>query len=138
MELRIIGDAFHVWLAPHEQLLAVRLKPTIVVPLRHLSAVGTEMPPRRGIEWRIPGTYLPGLIQAGTYYTRRGKEFWYVTRARRGSLLVLELEDEPYERLVLGVPDNRTWAERLESLIPPRPDPSTRSPGGSSVCRVPP
>jgi len=117
MELRIIDKTFHVWLAPHDQLLSVRLRPTIRIPLRHIRAVRTELPPRRGIEWRIPGTAVPGLIQAGTYYSKRGKEFWYMTRARRATPLVLELEGEPYDRIVLGVPDNRAWAERLEARL---------------------
>jgi hypothetical protein len=31
-------------------------------------------------EIRAPGTAIPGLIKAGTYYTFRGKEFWMLKK----------------------------------------------------------
>jgi len=49
-------------------------------------------------QFTIHGTYLPEVIKAGTYYTPRGKEFWYVTKK---GCLVLELRDEPYKRIIL-------------------------------------
>ena len=33
-------------------------------------------------EIKAPGTSIPGLIKAGTFYSNRGKEFWYVTKGK--------------------------------------------------------
>lgn len=59
---------------------------------------------------RAPGTHLPGVIKAGTYYTRQGREFWYVTAQR---FLSFELHQEPYQKIVLTTEHNQAWADRL-------------------------
>ncbi len=96
-----------------EKLWAFRFGKTIEIPLRHISRVSTEAPPFDWWQIRAPGTYLPGVIKAGTYYTRSGREFWYA-RPHRG-FLVLELEGERYKRVVLTPEDAANWAEKLQS-----------------------
>lgn len=59
----------------------------------------------------MPGTYFPGLIKAGTYYTRNGKEFWYVIRGK--NYLTIELENESYKRIVLGLDENQEWVGKI-------------------------
>ncbi|MCW3819153.1 hypothetical protein ONA91_32405 [Micromonospora sp. DR5-3] len=56
----------------------------------------------RGSGWRLPGTFWPGLIMAGSYVSRtNGRSFWCVHRAEE--VLLVELDGEPYDRLVLEV-----------------------------------
>ena len=58
----------------------------------------------RGSGWRLPGTFWPGLIMAGSYLSRAtGRSFWCVHRAEE--VLLVELEGQPYDRLVLEVDD---------------------------------
>ena len=54
-------------------------------------------------ELRAPGSFIPGLIKSGTYYTGQGKEFGYVSRSKPHQLII-ELQNYTYKRLVLGFP----------------------------------
>ncbi|SBT43997.1 hypothetical protein [Micromonospora auratinigra] len=55
-----------------------------------------------GAGLRLPGTFWPGLIRAGSYLSRTGgRSFWCVHRAEE--LLLVELDGQPYRRLVLEV-----------------------------------
>lgn len=112
MRLDIVDETLRIELSWVEQLLAFTLRNPIEVPLAHITRASTEAPPTSWLELRIPGTFFPGLIKAGTYYTRRGKEFWWWRRGG-GGFLVLELVNEPYRRIVLSIPENMQWAEKL-------------------------
>ena len=45
--------------------------------------------------------------------TKRGREFWYVTTNR--GFLTIELKNDNYKRIVLGLNDNQYWADQIES-----------------------
>ncbi len=85
---------------------------SFAIPRDHVGAVRAGAPKTSWREIRAPGTFVPWVIKAGTYYTPRGKEFWYVTRKSRP--VTIELSDEKYRRLVLGVAD----AECVLGLFP--------------------
>lgn len=53
--------------------------------------------------WRMPGTHIPGVIVAGTFYRRGERVFRDVVRA--GRALVVELAGHRYTRLVVEVAD---------------------------------
>lgn len=53
--------------------------------------------------WRIPGTHVPGLIIAGTFYLHGERIFWDVRDASRA--VVVELDGHAYDRLVIEVED---------------------------------
>lgn len=55
------------------------------------------------IGWRVPGTYIPFLITAGTYYKDGEKNFWDVVNKEKS--IVVELKDEQYNRLIIEVED---------------------------------
>ncbi|MDG4799857.1 hypothetical protein [Micromonospora sp. WMMD980] len=56
----------------------------------------------RWLGLRLPGTSWPGLITAGSYWSRdTGRSFWCVHRAEE--VLLVELAGQPYDRLVLEV-----------------------------------
>lgn len=68
---------------------------------RNIISLSHDKPSMSWRELRFPGTYLPFVIKAGTYFTPRGKEYWYVTRTKP-HCLVIELQNMNYKRLVLG------------------------------------
>ena len=51
--------------------------------------------------WRIPGTYVPGLITAGTFYLDGKRIFWDVSNPDKA--VIVELDDEEYNQLVIEV-----------------------------------
>lgn len=53
--------------------------------------------------WRVPGTHVPGVIVAGTYYRRGGREFWDIRDGRKA--LTIDLKHAKYRRLVVDVED---------------------------------
>lgn len=90
------------------------LKARIKVPLAHIRAVRTDPSVTLGWRkgWRLPGTHVPGLIVAGTYYQGGRRIFWDVARPK-GSIVV-DLADEPYDQLVVEVADPDAAVRRIE------------------------
>ncbi|WP_353932665.1 hypothetical protein WJM97_08795 [Okeanomitos corallinicola TIOX110] len=115
MNLNIIDDCLQIEFTFTEQLLAARLHKSWQIPLTNIIQVTTELPPNTWKEIRAPGTAIPGVIKTGTYYTDRGKEFWYVRRKNNfGNVLNIQLANESYQRIVLNnIENNDEWQQKL-------------------------
>lgn len=50
--------------------------------------------------FRMPGTEIPGIIAAGTFY-KKGRNFWDVNNIKNA--LVVELKDNYYKKLIIEV-----------------------------------
>ncbi|MBD2665265.1 hypothetical protein B6N60_00140 [Richelia sinica FACHB-800] len=112
MNIRIVAEQLQIEFTFTEQLLAVRFQKIWQIPLANITQVTTELPPNTWKEIRAPGSFVPGLIKAGTYYNDRGKEFWYVTRKNNfGQVLTIELTNENYRRIVFNNIDIATVNE---------------------------
>ena len=114
MNLNVVDQNLQIEFTVKDQLLAARFNKLWQIPLAHITQVTTVKPQRRGKELRAPGTFFPGVIKAGTYYTNQGKEFWYVTQNR--DYLTLELKDEPYQRIILTIDNNESWSQTISQL----------------------
>jgi len=108
LKLEISNGKLRINLGDLEKALAI--KGGFEIPLQNIIKAGTEAHRTGWEETRAPGRHLPGATKAGTYYTPRGKEFWYVTDK---GVLVLELENEPYKRIILSIDENKEWAEKI-------------------------
>ena len=51
--------------------------------------------------FRAPGTYIPRLLTAGTFYADKKRWFWDVTNP--DNALAIELEGEKYQMLIVEV-----------------------------------
>ena len=60
----------------------------------------------------MPGTHVPGLIIAGTYYRHGERVFWDVRDASKA--VVVELDGHDYDRLVIEVEDPAAVVALLE------------------------
>jgi hypothetical protein len=114
MEILVSGGFLKIRLNWKEKVAAVSR--SLLIPIIHVVSTDTTYS-KFPAGLRMPGTCIPGLIVAGTYYTRKGKEFWLVTRKK--NILRIDLKDEFYARLVLGVDQNQAWKEKLDSMIFP-------------------
>lgn len=103
----------HITLEWWERILSVH--GSMKIPVSHISSVHTSLPQPTWKEIRCPGTFLPGVIKAGTYYTKRGKEFWCVVRGK--DALRIEMSNEGFSRLVLGITDGASWKDRITRLL---------------------
>ncbi len=100
----------------YERLWSVHVSQFIEIPLAHIRTISTDDPNDIMAGIRAPGTFVPALIKAGTYYTQRGREFWYVTRDQ--ACLTLELDpSEYYKRIVVNAENNLAIAQQLQSQI---------------------
>ena len=81
------------------------LKSRLEVPLEHVS--GVEIRPEAARTWwhgyRMPGTQIPGVITAGSFYQNGECVFWDVHDPDK--TIAIQLRDEHYTRLVIQVDD---------------------------------
>jgi len=96
------------------------LKSELEVPLAHVTSVRQDSEPALG--WchgiKLPGTDLPGIITAGTFYQRDGAVFFDVEDPER--TIVIELEDPEYRQLVVEVADPASTVRMIESALTSR------------------
>jgi hypothetical protein len=115
MEIAFDNEEMVVRLSPLEKLAAFKWS-DIRVPRSSIEGVERSLPPPTWKELRVPGTFIPGLIKAGSYYTDRGWEFWYVTRTGKSYPVTVSLKEQRYARLVLGF-QSGSEADRLEDWL---------------------
>lgn len=87
----------------------------IECPLDSVLDVGVSAPRELHKGFRSPGTYLPGVMTAGTFRSKDGNALWMVGRHRE--VLVVELTGERYRYLVMGVEDPRAACEALRAAL---------------------
>ncbi len=96
------------------------LKSQLEIPLTHV--VGAAVDPAVGEHWgdvvkgiKIPGTHLPGVIAAGSFYTSGGWVFWDVHDPQKA--LTIKLAHEHYTKLVIEVTDPHADGARIEEAV---------------------
>jgi hypothetical protein len=114
MKLSIEENFLRIEMKWWEKVLAFHS--SMRVPLSHITSIDTGLPPSTWKEFKCPGSYVPGIIKAGTYYTNRGKEFWCVTKGK--NVLQIGLDGERFSRLVLEVADNSFWKDQISQYMP--------------------
>jgi hypothetical protein len=80
-------------------------KSSLEIPLVHIAGVRADPEVARG--WyhgiRMPGTNMPGVITAGTFYQDGKQVFWDVHSPEK--TIVIDLHDDRYNELILEVDD---------------------------------
>src|SRR3954466_9726904 len=91
------------------------LKSQLEIPLAHIQSVRADPEPARG--WwhglRLPGTQIPGLLTAGTFY--QDGEWGFYDVHDPDKTIVLELDHEHYKRLVIEVAEPASAVVLLSS-----------------------
>ena len=96
------------------------LRSRITVPLSRIRDVRRADPSAVRGWWkglRLPGTHVPGVIVAGTFYEGSKPVFWDVRRPARA--IEVQLAGAEYDRLVVDVADPDAAVERLRAAIRP-------------------
>lgn len=93
------------------------LKSSLEIPLVHIAAVRSDPEIARG--WyhgiRIPGTNVPGVITAGTFYQDGKRVFWDVHHPEK--TIVIELHDEQYSQLIVEVEDPEAAVRLIQEAL---------------------
>ncbi len=93
------------------------LKSRLEIPLAHVADAKVDPEMARG--WRkglrAPGTHVPGVITAGTFYQEGERVFWDVHDPERST--VVHLKDERCARLVIEVDDPPATAAAIQGAL---------------------
>jgi hypothetical protein len=93
-------------------------KGSLEIPLQHIVAITADPSIARG--WwhglRFPGTSIPGVITAGTFYQDGNKIFWDVHDPDK--TVVIELKDERYDKLIVEVAEPNTAIDLVGAALP--------------------
>lgn len=115
--LELTGHELIVHLGRWERMMA--LSSDIRVPMAQVTGAredsGFGGPGGMGLGWRIPGTHIPFVVAAGTFI-RSGERQFVFTR-RKLQTVVIELAQNEWSRLVIGVPDASTEASRINAAV---------------------
>lgn len=84
------------------------------IPISQIREISTDLLPPTWKEIRAPGTAIPGLTKAGTYYTYRGREFWMLKK--NDNPIRIELNNNKLKRLILGVSEYEKRATIIKNL----------------------
>lgn len=91
---------------PQKRKIAIR-KESIV-------SVSTENVRPSWFSFKV-GTHVPRGFMAGTFWTAKGKVFYYVRDLKKS--VTLHLKDHEYSRVVIQVDDKETVAKDLENAL---------------------
>jgi len=115
VNVSIEGDRVRFEVERWDKLWALRSQ--LEIPLAHIREARVDPEPARG--WwhglRLPGTQIPGVLTAGTFYQHDGAVFYDVHDPEE--TIVLELDHEHYRRLVIEVDDPHRVVGELQAAI---------------------
>ena len=92
-------------------------KSRLEIPLENITSVRTDPEIAHGL-WkgiRAPGTHLPGVIIAGTYYQNGQRVFWDVKDPEK--TIVIDLADERYNQLIVEVADPAHTVQQIQAIM---------------------
>ncbi len=117
-EVELTNSTLIVHVVGIDKILA--LKSRLEVPLSHVKGCApldeqTQRNLRHSL--RLPGTYLPGVITAGSYYEWSNHEwmFWDVEHPEKA--IVITLAHEKFTRLVIQVVDPQATIQAIETAV---------------------
>jgi hypothetical protein len=94
------------------------LRSHIDIPLRNVRSIRRD--PDRVREWwsglRAPGTWIPGVVKAGTFHKDGESVFFDVHDP--ANTVIIELRDERYSELVLEVDDPERVVAAVRAALP--------------------
>jgi hypothetical protein len=89
------------------------------IPRAHI--LGAQHDPEAAKAWgiRAPGTHIPGLLKAGTFYfdTTGDNKPTFLDVQHREDTVVIDLQNEEYNRLIIEVADPAA----VVALLSPKP-----------------
>ena len=92
-------------------------KSSLEIPVVHIRSVRADPEVARG--WyhgiRMPGTSVPGVITAGTFYQDGKRIFWDVHHPEK--TIVIDLHDERYSELVVEVDDPEAAVKLIQNAL---------------------
>jgi hypothetical protein len=89
------------------------LKSYLEIPLQHVAGAHVTSEHVRGI--KAPGSYIPGVITAGTFHLDGDKIFWDVHNPAKA--IAIDLRHDRYARLIIEVADPAAAIALIQQAI---------------------
>ena len=123
VDVSVQGPVLHLEIRGWDKLWA--FKSQFEIPLVHVKSVSTlsgrgeleEMARQLGFGIRALGTGVPGLIAAGTFYFVRGGRVFLDVHRPFERVLVIDLAEEPYRKLVVEVEDPEEAVRLIQGAL---------------------
>ena len=101
-----------------DKILAI--KNQVQVPLKHIVGVWVGIDEETQVEFkhsiRLPGSYMPGIVIAGTFVVRGKKMFWNVHHDK-SKVITIKVADDKYIKLVLQVEDPAASVAAIQQAL---------------------
>lgn len=111
----IIGEILVLHVEGMDKVWA--LKSELSIPLQHITGVRLDEEVVK--QWwhgiKMPGTSIPGVITAGTFYQEGKRVFWDIHHPARA--VVISLAHETYNELVIEVENPEIFVANLQKSI---------------------
>jgi hypothetical protein len=93
------------------------LKSSLEIPLHHIAGIRSDPTIARGWwhGWKMPGTSIPGVITAGTFYRDGKRVFWDVHNPE--NTVVIELRDDRFDELIVEVANPNATVQMIEAAL---------------------
>ncbi len=130
VKLHIDGENLRIELGWWRKLLAFHFQ-ALEIPLAHIESVETDRPRTHWMEVRLPGSFVPWLVKAGTYRRAGRRDFWCATLGQ--PVLRLALRNEYFDSLTFGTEDNERWARAIKGLLDSDIEPEPDGPGETPI-----
>jgi hypothetical protein len=105
-------DDVIITLDAKEKFLAMKRR--VAIPKEGIVSVSTERAKPSWISFKM-GTHFPRGFMAGTFWTRKGKSFYYVRDFAQ--CVTLHLKNHEYSRVVIEVDDKEQVAKELKEAL---------------------
>ena len=95
------------------------LKSQLSIPLEHITAIRVDDEVVKGWwhGWRMPGSNIPSVLTAGTFYQDGKRVFWDIHHPQ--AAVVISLNHEHYNELVIEVMDPAGLIKQIQAKIGP-------------------
>ena len=115
VELTVADGKLVLHVQGADQLWA--LKSSLEIPLEHVAGITADPSQARG--WyhglRMPGTNIPGVLTAGTFYSDGQRVFWDVHHPE--NTVIIALRDERYNKLIIEVADPQATIQLVQAVL---------------------
>lgn len=123
VDVSVQGSVLHLEIRGWDKLWAFQSR--FEIPLAHVKSVRTlsgmdelkKLVRQLGFGLRALGTEMPGIIAAGTYYFFRGGRVFLDVHRPFERILLIDLADEPYRKLVVEVEDPEAAMRLIQSAV---------------------
>lgn len=115
VDLSIVSGTLELHVRGADRLWA--LKSSLEIPFHHIAGIKAD-PTIAGGWWHgvhMPGTSIPGVITAGTFYQDGKRVFWDVHHPE--NTVVIELRDDRFDELIIEVADPKAAVELVEAAL---------------------